>query len=388
MPCRGKPMNEHLSDEALAAFADGRLDAVSRRAAEAHLALCRECRRELTELVEILAGREATPDGFVGRALAMAGGGAAKRRPETRVTLLRPAFGVAAVFLVAVVAGYFFLGRGRVAVPPSGERALPEAAMQRKAERAPAEASPLKDATAARDEVPAKRDGAAPDWNLKKNAPGGGASGKEALAEAKGEEQQAAPTVLAEAPQAVPAAPERYQAADKREAAEAEAIADGAAGGVIGGLEQEQAQEKSRLASAPAPELRRRDFELPRPRGPADAGAVFGARQLFLAASGRAAAPPSLEMVELAAGPLVMVEGDVGRADVLPPGLRDASEWLPAGAAVEVTISAGGEVASVRLLGEWRPAAAARARAAAARLAFPPAAAPERRAVISRPRFN
>jgi hypothetical protein len=53
-----------------------------------------------------------------------------------------------------------------------------------------------------------------------------------------------------------------------------------------------------------------------------------------------------------------------------------------------VTIAAGGEVTSVRLLGDGRPAAAARARAAAARLAFPPAATAERRAVISRPRFN
>ena len=387
-------MNEHLSGEILAAFADGRLDAGARRAAEAHLSLCRACRRELAEVVEILAGREAAPDEFVDRALAGAGGGAAGRPPAARVTLLRPAFGIAAVFLVAVVAGYLFIGRGRVPAPTAAERELPPRFLEQKTERAPAEGSSLKDATtAARDEVPAKQDGTASGTALKKAAPGGGAPAQEEFAARKGEERPETPTILAEAAPAAPAAPERYQAADKRAAAEDGAIAGGVVGGVAGGSMEAQAPEKAKLAAAPGPEIRRRDLEA-RPQaerrwpGLGDAGAVAGARQLFLAASGRAAAPLSLEMVELAAGPLVSVEGDVALADVMPPGLRAVDEWLPVGAAVEVTIGAGGEVTSVRLLGEWRPGAAARVRAEAARLAFPPAAAAERRAVISRPRLT
>lgn len=396
MPCRGKPMNEHLSGETLAGFADGRLAAGARRAAEAHLSLCRECRQELAELVEILAGREAAPDEFVDRALEAAGQKAPRPRPApgARVLFLRPAFGVAAVFLVAVVAGYFFLGR--VQPPPAGERALPGPFLEHRAESAPAERSPLKDAPAA-DEVPSKRGGAAlpkqngtmPQAALKKGAAGSGVSGKEAPAAVEEEKRRVAPAVLAEATSAAPAVAPRFQESDKREAAKDDGIAGGAVGGVIGGLEQ--AQEKSKLASAPEP--RRRDLEaMPQAEtrwdGAGDAGAVAGARQLFLAASGRAAAPPSLELVELAAGPIVSVEGDVAAADVLSPGLRDARAWLPAGAAVEVTIGAGGEVTSVRLLGEWRSGAAARARAAAAQLEFPPSSAPERRAVISRPRVN
>ncbi len=393
-------MNEHLSGETLAAFADGRLDAGARRAAEAHLSLCRACRQELAEVVEILAGREAAPGEFVDRALAAAGGGAARQRPAPAAVFLRPAFGVAAVFLVAVVAGYFFLGRGRVQAPPANERTLPERFVERKAESAPAEGSSLKDtALTARDEALSRQDEAPPakpgvtaaGAALKKAAPGNGVSAKKEFAARKGEEQEAAPVVLAEAPQAVPIAAPSLQEADKREVAEGDGIAGGAAGGVIGGLEQ--GKEKSKLASPPGPEPRRRDLEaMPRAElrihGPGDAGAAAGARQFFLAASGRAAAPPNLEMVELAAGPLVSVEGDVVPADVLPPGLRGIEEWLPAGAAVEVTIGAGGEVTSVRLLGEWRPGAAARARAEASRLAFPPAASLLRRALISRPRFN
>lgn len=386
-------MNEHLRGEVLAAFADGRLNAGDRRAAEAHLSLCRACRQELAEVVEILAGREAAPDEFVDRALTRAGGGSAERPPAARVTLLRPAFGIAAAFLVAVVAGYFFIGHGRVQAPTSVERELPPRFLEQKAERAPAEGSSLKDATtAARDEAPAKQDGTSSGTALKKAVPGSGAPAQKEFAVRKGEERQATPTILAEAAQAAPAAPERFQAADKRTASEDGAIAGGVVGGETGGSVETQAPEKTKLAAAPAPETRRRDFEaMPQAErrwpGPGDAGAVAGARQLFLAASGRAAAPPSLEMVELAVGPLVSVEGDVALADVMPPGLRAADEWLPVGAAVEVTIGAGGEVTSVRLLGEWRPGAAARARAEAARLAFPPAAA-ERRAVISRPRLT
>lgn len=395
-------MNEHLSGEALAAFADGRLVAESRRAAEAHLSLCRECRQELAEVVDILAGREAAPDEFIGRALAGAGGKAMKRPPAARITLLRPAFGVAAALLVAVVAGYFFIGRGRVQAPPAAERELPGRLLEPKAEKTPADGSSLKDAASAAQDEALSRPGEAPLANqtgtaagtaLKKAAPGSGVPAREEFAARKGEDLEAAPAILAEAPRPVPAAVERRQATDKREAAESDTIADGVVGGVARGSVEAQAPEKARMAAAPAPDARRRDLEATpqaklRWHGPGDPGAVAGARQLFLAASGRAAAPPSLELVELAAGPLVSMKGDVALADVLPPGLRAIDEWLPLGAAVEVTVNAGGQVTSVRLLGEWRPGAAARARAETARLAFAPATAPERRVLISRRRLN
>ena len=73
---------EHLPHERMAAFLDGRLDALAREAVVAHFASCAECRRELVELRGVLR---------------------ATRSPRRTLTWLSAAAGVAAVLAIAVL---------------------------------------------------------------------------------------------------------------------------------------------------------------------------------------------------------------------------------------------------------------------------------------------
>ena len=101
-------MIEHIAGETLAAYVDGTLEGKRRSEVEAHLSRCRECREALAEVVEMMAIREKAPREFLRRALE------GNVVPAGKVLPLRPAFGIAAVFLVAVLIGYFYFGRGRV----------------------------------------------------------------------------------------------------------------------------------------------------------------------------------------------------------------------------------------------------------------------------------
>ena len=48
------PQNEHVSSEVLAAYLDGRLDGQEKAEVQAHLAVCDECREEVTEIAVAL----------------------------------------------------------------------------------------------------------------------------------------------------------------------------------------------------------------------------------------------------------------------------------------------------------------------------------------------
>jgi hypothetical protein len=114
-------------------------------------------------------------------------------------------------------------------------------------------------------------------------------------------------------------------------------------------------------------------------------GMAVDALQLFLAATGRAAAPRMLRMKTALP---VHFTGDVEPEDLLDPWAPAGWEWCPAGAAVAVTIAADGTVKAVELLGQWQSDAAARAKAAAMTLAFSASERKTRRVVLSRDPLN
>lgn len=76
---------QHLRSRLVAAYVAARLDAEERAAAEAHLALCEQCRREVVEVSRLLV----------------------KRR---RAGQLLPAAGIAAAAMIAMVIGISLLG--------------------------------------------------------------------------------------------------------------------------------------------------------------------------------------------------------------------------------------------------------------------------------------
>ncbi len=380
-------MNEHVSGETLAAYIDNRLEKGQRPGVEAHLSRCRECRQALADVAAMLADREKPPAEFLRRGLQASGAWDAElpEARERRPLFLRPAFGVAAVFLVAVVAGFFFLGRERADLsrPVEREMAGQPAAKGEAAEPARAEAAPP---IAAAPEMAAEdRSGAAGPGR------GGGTELKKKLAaEAPGRVPPASPLPEA-APAVALAERELPPQAGKAEPARYSEMEEGVIKEVPGGVEAQAERDRGEEMKAVFA-----DKALPRPAGSgasvamatrsrpaAGLQAASGALQILLATSGRAAAPPDLGIVELAAGPLVRIEGDVSGDDLLAPGLQHVREWLPPGSALQVTIGADGRVIAVDLLGEWESGAAVRAKRAAGKLVFTPARLEARRAILS-----
>ncbi len=366
-------MTEHVNSEALAAYIDGRLDGRRRNEVEAHLARCRECRRELADVAALLAGREEVPGEFLEKALGDSAGRAVSRRP----LLLRPAFGIAAALLVAVAAGFFFLGRGRVALPPAaGGGAATETGAWQEGLQAGGEGS------------------AATDPDGKAFAPdrSGPQKEKKSADRAPGRQEKNEAAPIADADFQAPVETDKDEAAGKgavdseEEARLRESVRQEAqpAGG------ESRLGAAAKAAPAPLPPLadrldasrRAMAGQVAEP-GQRPMRAVARALQLFLTASGRAAAPADLGMVEAVSAPLARIEGEAA-ADLLPPGLAGVGDWLPAGASLEVTIDAQGRVLAVDLLGEWEEVAASRARREALGLAFAPGGAARRRAVLRR----
>jgi anti-sigma factor RsiW len=113
-------MNDHIAGEDLAAYVDGALKGEAKAGVEAHLSRCPGCLEALAEIVEIQGDRVKIPGEFLRRALKVPAEGPRrggildeKKEPAWTALPMRLAFGAAAVFLVAVVLGYFFLGGDR-----------------------------------------------------------------------------------------------------------------------------------------------------------------------------------------------------------------------------------------------------------------------------------
>ncbi len=390
-------MIEHIAAEALAAYVDGALESGQRPEVEAHLARCRECRVALVEVVGMLGSREKAPREFLRRALktvpprsdAVPAEGAMGRikSPAWRSLILRPAFGIAAVFFVAVLIGYFYFGRGRVETERVAERKMPEQTVALEDRRPPAKADEA--ATPALDEGQIGKAQAKAANGLKTEktlAAGKGDQGPLPAAPFDKKAEPAAELLRQDGLQS--ARPGAAAASDMTRSRERE---EGVVGGVEAPLEKDKANGTTLAASESA--AAQPTVAPTRAKGPAmnemkqyrfqPAGAAAGAMQLFLAATGRAAAPLAFRAETALPQWRVRIEGDVGPDDLLDPKQLGEGEWLPEGLFLELEVAADGTVAVVMPLGDWDASAVARAAAAAKKLVFSASARKTRRATLS-----
>ena len=376
-------MNDHIAGVDLAAYVDGLLKGGPKAGIESHLSRCRECREALAEIVDIQGSAEKIPGDFLNRAL---GGkpGSAKTLPPMRLV-----FGIAAVFLVVVVIGYYFLDNGRVktAERVGKEMAQPAVAAQKQ-------------------RFPAQDVAAGKGWQMEK---------KSAAAKAEAARPAAPPAAEAVEPATLPGKAERLQSAGEKDLMLPREAEDGAFGGVLGGVEAPLAKDKEnamKLAAAPAAPAARAEKlgesdgrifgqaaaagaarydevangeQEPQRSRPEAASFIDGPIRVFLAASGRAAAPLGISIHPLVRHSAIRIEGDVSWADLRDPGLLLKWRWLKKGMALELTIDADGAVSAVSLLGHWDRPAAARAEQAARELLFSVSEKTVRRAVLAIP---
>jgi hypothetical protein len=394
-------MSEHIAAEVLAAYVDGELENGQKPGVEAHLSRCQECRAELAAVREIQQSQKKIPAEFLRLALGE------RRRPVRAVMPARRVFGIAAVFLVVVLIGYFFLGRGRLETAKIAGKELPQQADAAK-NSLPMARDDGKGGTRIEtaERASSRREARVEEIHSLKMEK------KFAAGEAKPGQPAALPTEKMAAPAALPNEEERRLLADEED----QARSGEEKGGILGGVEAPLAKDKENAmerAAAPVPpgvnsgELLKNKYEIPgkaatpvRSQGAMTAGgmpprsrysasgAPGDAMQLFLAATGRAAAARvPHEAVRPSPWPM-RVEGDVAPTDLMDPGLLDNWDWFPEEKAMELTIDAAGAVRAVTLLGQWGGLEAARASEAAGKLTFRPSAKETRRAVLSRTPLN
>jgi hypothetical protein len=387
-------MNDHVASEGLAAYADGRLRDEARARVEAHLSRCRECRQELAEAASMLASRERIPDEFLRRALKA---GAGDGRVVRRFLPLRQAFGIAAVFVVVVLIGAFFLGRGGAGIATKTVTAVSDRSLPAEKKAAPT-SSDQPAAPAEKGEAEA------------------GKPGEEAFAKAPAAAAVDAKRSAPPAPQPVKeerlADEEVARARLEQEAGVEGGVAGGIEGGVDGGVvggviggvatqaeKDKAANEARKTAAPPLAELQQAETAAMRAtaqaqakgsaqdqrrqarHGPNAENAANVATQMLLMVNSQAASPPAFAPGTMPR--LLRIAGDVGRDDLLDPGPLDGWDWLGAGRSLELRIAADGTVQAAAPLGDWEPAMAARAQAAAQRLLFSASERPARRAVLS-----
>jgi len=379
-------MNEHVAGEVLAAFVDGTLDVGLRPGVESHLSRCPECREALAEVLAMRRSREKVPAEFLRRALEAhaAGSPGSRHLPGRPAMPARLVFGIAAVFLVAALLGYFFLGRGGMGPVPTSEKTQPLSAVVTKDVPHPAQGAGTGEARewAPQPSLVASKARAAETDGLK--------MGKKSLAE---ETEPGPPAAVAAGKAVMPAALSakagQAQAAGDEEMALRREAEGGTIGGVLGGVEAPMEKDKQsdrQLAAAPAAQFKGAGMEdrVQQRSRLHESSASGDAMQLFLAATGRAAAPRALPAADTPAPPRLHIGGDVASVDLLDPWILDGWDWFPEGRALELTIDAAGAVNAVQLLGNWDGREAERAREAALKLAFRPSARVTRRAILSR----
>ncbi len=410
-------MTEHIAGEDLAAFVDGALASEARTGVEAHLSRCRNCREALVEIVAIQGSREKVPSEFLRNALnavpprsdaiPAAGTWNEKDAPLRRVLPLRQVFGVAAVFLVAVLIGYVFLGRGRSGTARIAEKEMPQPGVAAEDRLAPTK--PVAG-------VPAGETRAERSANFREGrAPEGQAEAFDSLLKDNGTVAEKAGAASRKTePATAPKEAERLQASDEADempgAKKEEIISGGIVGGVLGGVEAapekdkvnerkpaaaataaplpqasaDQRQEEAKLRQAPPSRGKGMALDQKRQvrRGPFPEDASVAATQMLLTVTGQAAAPLAIGAQDRPAQGRLHIEGDVGRSDLLDPGQLDGWEWLPEGLSLELQIAADGAVTAVTPLGEWEPAQAANAVVRAMKMTFSESARITRRAIL------
>jgi hypothetical protein len=318
---------------------------------------------------------------------------------------MRLVFGIAAVFLVVVLMGYYFLDLGRRPTAGIVEKEMTRPAVAAGERQPPAlPDGPARRETAKRS-VPVQEDRAEAAGKLKME--------KKHMAGESGSSRPSAQSLNeAFAPAIQPAKKEKTQRSAAADLAQPGGVEGRAVGGVRGGIEAAEEKDKENAimpAAAPAlpadraEELGQNDEKISQKavasglaKGEAADGmarsrfqpsgeVADGTRQLFLAATGRAAAPWMINIHPLVRRSPIRIEGDVSLADLRDPGLLYGWSWLEQGMALELEIAADGTVRAVSLIGRWGRPAAAQADDAARKLLFAASGKKMRRAVLSVP---
>ncbi|HEX7503581.1 MAG TPA: zf-HC2 domain-containing protein, partial [Acidobacteriota bacterium] len=250
-------MNDHITGEDLAAYVDGVLQGAPRAEIESHLSRCPECLAALAEIVDIQGSAVKVPGEFLRRALMAAAevpessrkGSAQKviaegilgekSSPGKAVPPMRLGFGIAAVFLVAVLTGYYFLDRGRRETAGIAEKEMPRPAVAAKDHRSP---TPAAGTGKARRETAERT---FPAQEAQAEAANGLRMEKKSSAGAAQSVQPAAPPEkrMAE-PAPLPEKAERPQTVDAKDLALSREAEGGAVGGVLGGVEASMDKDK------------------------------------------------------------------------------------------------------------------------------------------------
>jgi hypothetical protein len=384
-------MNEHIAGEDLAAYVDGSLKGGPKAELESHLSRCPECLAALAEIVAIRGRREKIPGEFLRQALKLPiGSSEGPRRggalrgmtgPAKAVLPMRLVFGIAAVFLVVVLIGYYFFDRGRMGITGSAETEKTRMVATMEDFRSPEKAAGSEKAREekAKSNLPDPKAKAVRGLKMEK---------KFTAQQAKAGPPAVPPAGKALEPAALPVQAERPRLAAEEERAQPQDAAGGASGGILGGVEAPLEKDKEQLVNlAAAPSARKKgavmEGGLPMRSRLPGASTSSDAAQLFLAMTGRAAAPRLLPGSDLSSPLAIRIAGDVSRADLNDPGLLDSWSWFPEGLALELDIDAAGAVVAVTPVGPWDERAAARAQIAARELRFSASGMKSRRAIVT-----
>lgn len=386
-------MNDHIAGEDLAAYVDGKLEGGKKMELESHFSQCPECLETLAEIFDIRNSRRKIPGEFLQQALGE------KQAARKLVLPLRLVFEIAAAFLVVVFIGYFFLSNNRfwrsataqkensdrvtagaVSRTPAGAgksgpsfagKAEPaeyvkakEMPVEKNVRRAPAPILPPQEKPDLAAAVKDRKSAPVDENEIRERGQKleeAAAQPLQAEADKSGDAQwvrSRSTEMTASGGTAQPALAAKAQAAPPAGKGIADAALLARAAGYEMGVEK-SFRSRSRAAAA-----------------------IAGAAQLFLAATGRAAAPLGIDMAALMP-PRLLIEGEAGRADLLDPELLEGWSWFKKGMILELELDGAGAVTAVIPLGQWERSLVARAEKAARQLTFSISGKKSRRARIS-----
>lgn len=383
-------MSDHIAGEDLAAYVDGALADGRKAELESHFSRCPECLEALAEIVDIQSGRVKIPGEFLRQAL---GDKQAARKPALPMHLV---FEIAAAFLVVVVIGYFYLGGNRFWQAGRPQKEGEVATAGNSISQVPSEAGRIAPIPAGR--VEPAQEAKTKKVAVEKNAmtapvpvppPGGGtvpaAAPKDRRSNAVEEKEMPELEQKLEEAAAQPLQSEVDKLDDAQvvysRSAEMAATAQPTLAAQSRGAQPAGKEKAGAMPATRYEEYKMGATEPVRSRSAQMAG-VDGALQLFLAATGRAAAPLGIEMA-VPAPSRFRIAGGVVWTDLRDPGLLDGWSWFKKGMILELELDSAGLVTAVIPVGRWEPSAVDRAEKAARQLTFSVSEKKTRRARIS-----
>jgi anti-sigma factor RsiW len=358
-------MIEHITCEDLAAFADGMLKGEKKARVESHLSHCPECLEILAEIVVIQDNRAKVPKEFVSRALGE------KQAFAKTIPPLRLVFGMAAVFLVMVFVGTYFLGNNRSWRNETEQQIISDLEFAKTDVATPAETGKPSHVLAGQAEEKS-------DFKARLEPKAKGALDTSPAAPLPQRKSQPVATPMV-------AEPELADEAVALEKSEMQEPLQSLSGALEKDKFADMKMAESRSAAVPglarkAIEIERRESSRSRAAGKEAAAGVV---QLFLAATGRAAAPLAMNMTVLGLESFVRIDGDVGWSDLRNPGRLDEWLWFQKGMVLELAIGPDGAVSAVSPVGPWERQVATQAVQAGKELFFSVSDKKIRRAVLT-----